>query len=272
MATNKHSRQIHGAENAVAITRLTTKLIFCGSVVLMLSGLVMAQSSATNADSQQSESTVDAKPLVVRVLTQQEQDDLTPKQVVKLLQEGNRRFVNGTLTSRDHSKQVRDAALGQFPKAVILSCLDSRIPVEDVFDRGIGDLFVARVAGNFENTDILGSMEFACKVSGSKLVFVLGHEHCGAVKGAIDGVELGNITPMLANIRPAVDHFTDYKGEKTSSNEEFVQMVTEQNVRATIDDIRSHSPILKKMESDGEIMIVGGIYDMNTGAIKFLEK
>jgi carbonic anhydrase len=140
-----------------------------------------------------------------------------------------------------------------------------------VFDRGIGDLFVARVAGNFENTDILGSMEFACKVSGSKLVFVLGHEHCGAVKGAIDGVELGNITPMLANIRPVVDHFTEYEGEKKSSNEEFVHMVAEQNVRATIDDIRTHSPILKQMETDGEITIAGGLYNMDTGEVIFLE-
>lgn len=148
------------------------------------------------------------EPLVESVLTKEEQDRLTPDKVLELLEEGNRRFVSGTLTSRDHSKQVREATKGQYPKAIILSCVDSRVPVEDVFDRGIGDVFVARVAGNFSNTDILGSMEFACKVSGSKLVLVLGHEHCGAVKGAIDGVELGNITPMLENIKPAVEHFT----------------------------------------------------------------
>ena len=213
-----------------------------------------------------------AKPLVERVLTRQEQNDLTPDQVYKVLQEGNRRFVNGTLTARDHSKLVRNAALGQFPKAVILSCLDSRIPVEDVFDRGIGDIFIARVAGNFENTDILGSMEFACKVSGGKLVLVLGHEHCGAVKGAIDGVELGNITPMLANIRTAVEHFKDYDGEKTSGNEEFVHMVAEQNVRQTIKDIRKQSPILREMESNGKIRIVGAMYEMKTGVVKFLDE
>ena len=153
-----------------------------------------------------------------------------------------------------------------------MSCLDARIPVEDVFDRGIGDVFVARVAGNFDNTDILGSMEFACKVSGSKLILVLGHEHCGAVKGAIDGVELGNITAMLANIRPAVDHFAEYKGEKTSKNEEFVHMVAEQNVRATIEDIRKNSPILQEMEAGGEIKIVGGLYEMNTGEVSFFEQ
>lgn len=244
------------------------------SILFLLSGCAQTEHVATSTTNQDQdvESVSDVKPLVERVLTQEEQNDLTPDQVYKLLQEGNRRFVNGTLTARDHSKLVRDAALGQFPKAVVLSCLDSRIPVEDVFDRGIGDIFVARVAGNFENTDILGSMEFACQVAGGKLVLVLGHEHCGAVKGAIDGVELGNITSMLANIRPAVEHFKDYDGEKTSSNEEFVHMVAEQNVRATIEDIRQHSPILKKMEADGELRIEGGIYNMNTGKVEFLDK
>jgi carbonic anhydrase len=170
--------------------------------------------------------------------------------------------VSGTLTSRDHSKQVREAAFGQYPKAVILSCLDSRIPVEDVF--------VARVAGNFENIDILGSMEFGCKVAGSKLILVLGHEHCGAVKGAIDDVELGNITPMLKNIRPAVEHFTAYEGDRSSENEEFVHMVAEKNVRLTIADIREQSPILREMESKNEIRIVGGLYGMDTGTVTFI--
>ena len=132
-------------------------------------------------------------------------------------------------------------------------------------------MFVARVAGNFENTDILGSMEFACKVSGAKLVLVLGHERCGAVQAAIDGAELGNITPMLANIKPAVDSLSDYKGDKSSENPEFVHMVVEENVRLTIADIRERSPILKKMEGNGEIKIVGALYDMNTGEIEFLD-
>jgi carbonic anhydrase len=214
----------------------------------------------------------DNKPRVERVLTQEERDKLTPDEVLQMLKDGNQRFVSGTLTSRDHSRQVRQAALGQYPKAVVLSCLDSRIPVEDVFDRGIGDVFVARVAGNFENTDILGSMEFGCKVSGSKLILALGHEHCGAVKGAIDGVELGNITPMLNNIQPAVQHFVDYEGDKSSENEEFVHMVAEQNVRLTMADIRAQSEILKAMESEGEIKIVGGLYDMDTGRVTFLEE
>jgi carbonic anhydrase len=211
-------------------------------------------------------------PRVETVLTQEEQNRLTPDEVIEMLKEGNRRFVAGTLTARDHSQQVRAAANGQFPKAIVLSCVDSRVPVEDVFDRGIGDMFVARVAGNFENTDILGSMEFATKVSGAKLVLVLGHYQCGAVKGAIDRVELGNITDMVSNIAPAVAQVAGYEGERTSRNEEFVRMVTEVNVRITVDDIRARSPILQEMEANGEIRIVGAVYDMDTGAVEFLDE
>jgi len=212
-----------------------------------------------------------AAPLVERVLTQEEQANLTPDEVLSQLKSGNRRFVAGTLTSRDHSAQVRDAATGQFPKAMVLSCVDSRIPVEDVFDRGIGDIFVARVAGNFENTDILGSTEFATKVSGAKLVLVLGHEYCGAVIAAIDGAELGNITPMLENIKPAIEALSSYKGDKTSKNADFVHEVTKKNVLLTIADIRTRSPILKQMEDAGEIKIVGALYDMHTGEVDFLD-
>ena len=212
------------------------------------------------------------EPRVETVLTQEEQDRLTPDEVLEMLNDGNRRFVSGTLTARDHSEQVRAAATGQFPKAIVLSCVDSRVPVEDVFDRGIGDMFVARVAGNFENTDILGSMEFATKVSGAKLVLVLGHYQCGAVKGAIDRVELGNITDMVANIVPATEHIASYEGDTTSQNEEFVRMVTKENVRITVEDIRKRSPILQEMEANGEIRIVGAVYDMETGAVEFLEE
>ena len=204
-------------------------------------------------------------------MTQEEQNQLTPDRVVEMLKEGNQRFVSGTLTARDHSRQVRAAAVGQFPKAIVLSCVDSRVPVEDVFDRGIGDMFVARVAGNFENTDILGSMEFATKVSGARLVLVLGHYNCGAVKGAIDGVELGNITAMVANISVAVEQCASYEGEKTSKNEEFVRMVTEQNVRITIEDIREQSPILREMDDEGRIRIVAAVYDMDSGAVRLLD-
>ena len=216
--------------------------------------------------------TENSKPFIKNVLTKEDQDNLTPDAVINLLKEGNQRFVSGTLTTRNHSKQVRAASFGQHPKATILSCIDSRVPVEDVFDVGIGDVFVARVAGNFENSDILGSMEFANKVSGSKLILVLGHEYCGAVRGAIDKVELGNITLMLENIRPAIDHFSEYHGDKTSKNDEFVHLVAEQNVLQTIEDIRKYSPILKEMEDNGEIKIVGGLYSMYTGEVTFLDE
>ncbi len=247
--------------------RLTVGCLLC----VLFVGCTQNQSDSTRADDQGSSSTLNATPRVERVLTKEERDQLTPDDVIKELKEGNQRFVSGTLTSRDHSKLVREAALGQYPKAVILSCLDSRIPVEDAFDRGIGDVFVARIAGNFENTDILGSMEFGCKVVGAKLILVLGHEHCGAIKGAIDNVELGNITAMLSNIRPAVEHFADYTGEKTGDNDEFLHMVTEQNVRMTMANIRAKSPILNEMVSNGDIKIVGGIYNMETGIVTFLE-
>ena len=155
--------------------------------------------------------------------------------------------------------------------AVVLSCLDSRVPVETVFDKGVGDLFVGRVAGNFVNVDMLGSMEFACKVAGSKLVVVMGHESCGAVKAAIDDVKLGNITPMLTKITPAVQESQDFEGEKTSKNSEFVTYVCENNVMNTIETIRNDSPILKEMEDNGEIKIVGAIYDMDSGNVIFME-
>ncbi|OZV68575.1 carbonic anhydrase family protein [Winogradskyella aurantia] len=212
----------------------------------------------------------DIKLLVEKVLTAEEQAQLTPDSVIESLKDGNRRFVSNDLTARDHTVQIRKATNGQYPKAVILSCLDSRIPVEDVFDKGIGDLFVARVAGNFVNEDILGSMEFGCKVAGSKLILVLGHEHCGAVKAAVDNVKLGNITAMLTKIRPVVEQLSHYEGDKSSSNPEFVHMVCEQNVRKTINDIRQNSPILKEMEDKGEIKIIGGVYDMDTGKVDFL--
>ena len=211
------------------------------------------------------------EPRVARVLTQQEQEALTPDEVSQLLRTGNQRFVLGTLTSRDHSAQVRDAAAGQFPKAIVLSCVDSRVPVEDVFDLGIGDIFVARVAGNFENVDILGSMEFATKISGAKLILVLGHEDCGAVKAAIDRAQLGNITAMLENIKPAVEALSSYKGDQTSANPEFVHLVAAKNVRLSMRHIRERSPILKGMEEQGQIKIIGALYDMNSGTVEFLD-
>ena len=215
---------------------------------------------------------IEEEVLVNTVLTAEQQAKLTPQQVLDLLIKGNDDFVNDNLTIRNNSQRVREAALGQYPKAVVLSCLDSRVPVEDVFHRGIGDIFVARVAGNVVNEDILGSMEYACKVSGSKLIVVLGHEYCGAIKSAIDDVKLGNITTLLGKIKPAVAVAgKSFEGEKSSSNPAFVEEVCIDNVHQGIADIRAKSPILKEMEDKGEIMIVGGVYDMKTGEVEFLK-
>lgn len=230
---------------------------------------IFTMSLATITSGQSTNQEAQLIPRSKRVLTLEEQQALTPQQIFGLLQAGNQRFVAGKLTQRNHSKQIRDAAAGQFPKAVILSCLDSRIPVEDVFDCGIGDLFVARVAGNFSNTDILGSMEFGCKVAGAKLIFVLGHDSCGAVNAAIDGAQLGNITSMLANIRPAVDG-VKYAGKRRSDNPKFARMVTEANVRMTLDSIRKNSPVLRDLEKRGKIVMVGGIYDMKQGKVAII--
>ncbi len=209
-------------------------------------------------------------PLKEKVLTAKEQAELTPDFVIQRLKEGNKRFMNNDLTLRDHSALVRDASAGQYPKAVILSCVDSRIPVEDVFDKGIGDLFVARVAGNFVNEDLLGSMEFGCKVSGAKLILVLGHESCGAIKSAIDNVELGNITAMLSKIKPAIAKSQLFKGEKTSKNDAFVEYVAKNNVLETIKTIKAKSPVLKEMSDKSEIKIIGAYYDLHTGEVIFL--
>ena len=204
-------------------------------------------------------------------ITKDVQIALSPNSVLEDLIEGNKRYIANNLTSSDVASLVSQTTGGQFPKAVILSCIDSRVPVEMVFDQTIGDVFVARVAGNFENVDILGSMEYSCKVAGSKLVFVLGHESCGAVKAACDEVELGNITAMLDNILPACKHASqEVEGELSSSNKDFVKKSVEYNVRLTIERIREKSPILKEMEDNGEISIVGGVYSLQTGKVDLL--
>ena len=209
--------------------------------------------------------------VVNHVMTKEQQAALTPDAVVQDFIEGNKRFHSGVKTVRDHSEQIRKAVPGQFPKAVVLSCLDSRVPVEDVFDQGLGDIFVGRVAGNFVNEDLLGSMEFACKVAGAKLILVMGHQHCGAVKSAIDDVKLGNITAMLAKIKSAVHMSQDFAGEKTSKNDEFVEHVSENNVKYAMQQIREKSPILKEMENKGEIKIVGAFYRLTDGTLEFVK-
>ncbi|WP_435414220.1 carbonic anhydrase family protein [Polaribacter aestuariivivens] len=204
-------------------------------------------------------------------INKEAQDNLTPSNVLENLLEGNKRFRNNTLETVDYNALVKDTVGGQYPKAVVLSCIDSRVPVEQVFDQTIGDIFVARVAGNFENTDILGSLEYSCAVAGSKLVFVLGHQSCGAVKAACDGVELGNITAMLSNIVPAVKKSSEeITGEANSNNKEFVAKTVANNVLLTMDRIREKSGILQEMEDNSEIKIVGGVYSLETGEVTML--
>lgn len=205
------------------------------------------------------------------VFSKEEQDQLTPDAVLQDFKAGNERFRNNNITVRNHKEQTRKSAPGQFPKAFVLSCVDSRVPVEDVFDQGIGDVFVGRVAGNFVNADMLGSMEFACKVAGAKLIMVMAHQHCGAIKATIDDVNLGNITSLVNNIKPAIGLSAKFEGEKKSSNEEYVRNVAENNVRNTMDNIRKNSPILKEMEDKGEIKIVGVFYTLTKGEMVYIE-
>ena len=210
-------------------------------------------------------------PADSHVTTAEEQAKLTPDEVLRQFKAGNQRFHSGQVTRRDHSEQRRKSVPGQFPKAMVLSCLDSRVPVEDVFDQGMGDVFVGRVAGNFVNEDLLGSMEFACKVAGAKMILVMGHQHCGAIRGSIDDVKLGNLTALLAKIKPAVAMSQDFQGEKTSTNPLFVKRVAENNVRLSLAKIREQSPILKEMEEKGQIKIVGAFYRLTDGTLEFVE-
>lgn len=205
-------------------------------------------------------------------ITADQQKTLTPDEVLTDLMDGNKRYVAGEQSARDIKASIKAASGGQFPQAVILSCLDSRVPVEDIFDQGIGDIFVGRVAGNVENVDQLGSMEFAAAAAGVKLVMVLGHEACGAVKGACDGVELGNLTELLAKIKPAVDAVEGFEADqRTSKNEDFVNKVIEQNVRQTVADIRERSEVLAGMEKEGKIKIVGALYSLQDGSVTLVE-
>ncbi|HED54709.1 MAG TPA: carbonic anhydrase [Phycisphaerales bacterium] len=202
------------------------------------------------------------------VLTQQQQVSMTPDAALADLKAGNRRFVAGQTQGYDLLTQAKATASGQYPKAIILGCLDSRVPPEMVFDQGIGDIFVGRVAGNFENQDLLGSMEFGTKLAGSKLIVVLGHGSCGAVKGAIDQVELGNLTATLENIN--VDT-SDIAGERSSKNKTLVASVIESNVRQTVRDIQSRSPVIADLVEQGELKVVGAIYNLDTGRVSWLD-
>ncbi|MEL6306113.1 MAG: carbonic anhydrase family protein [Bacteroidota bacterium] len=204
--------------------------------------------------------------------TKATQAALTPSMALELLKEGNQRFVEQNQTPRDLIEQVKQTTSGQYPFATILSCIDSRVSAELVFDQGVGDIFSARVAGNIVNPDILGSIEFACKLAGTKIIVVLGHTSCGAVKGACDGAEMGNLTVLLSKIKPAVEAITEPEDPKlrNSKNSAFVNAVAEKNVYLTLDNLRQQSPILAEMEENGEILVVGAMYDIADGKVHFL--
>ena len=201
-------------------------------------------------------------------LTKAQRDKLTPDEIIAAMKNGNQRFRLGKESPHDYLAQQKASAKGQFPAAVILSCIDSRAPAETIMDLGIGDCFNARVAGNVVNNDIVGSMEFACKVAGAKVVLVMGHSACGAIKGAIDNVQLGHLTGLLAKISPAVDA-TEYPGERSANNYDFVDAVARKNVELAMADIRRRSSVLTDLENSGAIRIVGAIYNLETGLVEF---
>lgn len=204
--------------------------------------------------------------------TRKTRDSMTPAQALQILKDGNARFTANLKANRNLLQQVNETRDGQWPFAVVLSCIDSRTSAELTFDQGIGDIFSVRIAGNFLNDDILGSMEFACRVAGAKLVVVLGHSQCGAIKGACDAVELGHLTGMLQKIQPAVDAVAEPRdpGSRTSANASFVEAVAHTNVIRTVEAIAKRSNVLREMDDAGEIDIVGGMYEISTGAVEFL--
>lgn len=205
----------------------------------------------------------------MKTLTKDMQDALTPSMALSLLEEGNKRFINNLKANRNLLQQANETSDGQHPFAVILSCIDSRTSAELIFDQGLGDVFSVRIAGNIVNEDILGSMEFACKVAGSKIIVVLGHSKCGAIKGACDHVEMGNLTALLSKIRPAVDDEVETKENRNSKNSDYVENVATINVKRTVQAIMQRSTILKEMIESGQIGIVGGMHDITTGEVTY---
>jgi carbonic anhydrase len=207
----------------------------------------------------------------MKTLTKEMQSLISPSMALELLKDGNKRFVNNLKINRNLLQQANDTSDGQHPFAVILSCIDSRTSAELIFDQGLGDIFSVRIAGNIVNEDILGSMEFGCKVAGAKIIVVLGHTKCGAVKGACDNVELGNLTGLISKIKPAVDQEMSTIENRNSSNGVFVENVAELNVGLSVKNILVKSPIIAEMVKNGDIGIVGGVHDIATGEVKFFE-
>ncbi|HAY35055.1 MAG TPA: carbonic anhydrase family protein [Ignavibacteria bacterium] len=207
----------------------------------------------------------------MRAHTKETQESLTPELALEFLKEGNQRFINNIKVNRNLLQQVNETSSNQFPFAAILSCIDSRTSAELIFDQGLGDIFSIRIAGNILNNDILGSMEFACKKVGSKLIVVLGHTNCGAIIGACDDVKLGHLTSLIDKIKPAIESETETKSERNGKNRNFTENVTINNVRLTVEGIRKRSGILSELEKENKIKIVGGIYDVETGKVTFLD-
>ena len=207
----------------------------------------------------------------MRTLNKELQQQITPQKALEILQEGNKRFVSNLKVNRNLLQQVNETTDGQWPFAVILSCIDSRTSAELIFDQGLGDIFSIRIAGNIVNDDILGSMEFACKLAGSKVIVVLGHTRCGAVKGACDGARMGNLTTLLSKLEPAVEEEVATTNNRTASNPQFVENVAEINVRRNVHEVLNRSDILRQMVAEGQIGIVGAMYDVSTGVVEFYE-
>lgn len=207
----------------------------------------------------------------MRTHTRETQKHLTPEHALEILKEGNKRFVNNIKAHRNLLQQVNETSSGQFPFAAILSCIDSRTSAELIFDQGLGDILSIRIAGNILNEDILGSMEFSCKLAGSKLIVVLGHTKCGAIEGACNNVVLGNITALLNKIKPAIEQETETITERNGKNRPFMKNVTKNNVFITVQGVRKQSSILREMEQTGEIKIIGGLHDIDTGQVTFYE-
>lgn len=205
----------------------------------------------------------------MRTHNKESQSTITPSTAVEILKDGNKRFVSNLKFNRNLLQQVNETRDGQWPFAIVLSCIDSRTSAELIFDQGLGDIFSVRIAGNIVNEDILGSMEFACKIAGSKFIVVLGHTKCGAVKGACDHVEMGNLTTLLSKLQPAIEEETITKKDRSSKNSEFVENVARINVRRTVNEIMQRSDILNEMIGNGEIGICGAMYNVETGVVDF---
>lgn len=261
------------------LIRLTPTLMLAALCVLPACAQTQTQTQSQTPNGSRSQAAVEAQgPVfdhtgrdITVPLTAETQAALVPADVLRVLKEGNQRFLNDAAIERNFLAQVRNTSAGQYPLATILGCIDSRVPHEIIFDKGVGDIFSARVAGNFVNADMLGSLEFATAAAGSKVVVVLGHTECGAVKGACDNVELGNLTQTLSNIMPAVYSVTDVEGPRTSANKRFVQAVAHKNVDITVRNVIQRSRIMRDLVVSGDLIVVGAMHNVLTGEVVFDE-